>query len=352
VSAACRASPRSGGGGSAGGGRRTLRSRLRAHGEGRLPDEGSGTIWVMGLMAVIWLVAITTMVAGGVRAARHRAHASADGAALAAAAHAAEGPAVACRIAAAVATGTGARLTGCVLKTGPEVTGPEVTGPEVTGPEATGPDGLGHGRTGGAESGQSEMRKGALVPSALRDGELRDGGVWQGGSQQSGTGLGRTRQTETGRDRAGRPGVGQDGTGPAGPGQAGNGQGGGQLADVSVVVTYRGPAWLGALQIPARAIAAPVTLDPVGQVPPPIGHLPGPSPVTCAPDIRCTQRQYSERWFVRRVTSRTVCQTNTFVRHLPVKYPHQLGHIRCRKRRGTSGRFGISDGRPELTALD
>jgi hypothetical protein len=129
-------------------------------------------------MAVIWLVAVTTMVAGGVRAARHRAHAAADSAALAAASHAAEGSAVACRIAAAVAAGTGARLTGCVLRA----------------PSAEGTDG-GGGRWGGG-----------------------------GGGGEIGAAVG-------------------------------------QVAEVSAVVIYRGPGWLGgALRIPARASAAPVTL--------------------------------------------------------------------------------------------
>jgi secretion/DNA translocation related TadE-like protein len=146
-------------------------------------DQGSGTVWMVALMAVIWLAAIGTMVAGGVRAARHRAHAAADGAALAAAARAAEGPAVACRIAAVVATGTGARVTRCTL-------------------------GIGGGLDG---TGWSE-------------------------------GVGRSK-----------------------------GAGSGQTADVSVVVIYRGPAWLGTLRIPARASAGPAMTDPNGHASPPTG---------------------------------------------------------------------------------
>jgi secretion/DNA translocation related TadE-like protein len=134
-------------------------------------------------MAVIWLTAMTTMVAGGVRAARHRAHAAADGAALAAASRAAEGVAVACRIAATVATGTGARLTACTLEAGPGQTGTGGTGTGRTGTGRTGEDGTGGRR---------------IVPD------------------------------------------------------------GGQIADVSVIVIYRGPGWLGAVRIPARARAAPV----------------------------------------------------------------------------------------------
>jgi hypothetical protein len=142
-------------------------------------------------MAVIWLVATTTMVAGGVRAARHRAHAAADGAALAAAARAAEGSAVACRIAAAVATGTGARLTACTLQAY-------------------------QGRSRREGAARVGPRDDAVQDAIARDGTARDG---------------------TARD-------------------------GGQMADVSVVVTYRGVAWLGSLRIPARARAAPATLGP------------------------------------------------------------------------------------------
>jgi secretion/DNA translocation related TadE-like protein len=169
---------------------------------GLMTDRGSGTVWVVGLMAVIWLVAVTTMVAGGVRAARHRAHAAADGAALAAAAHASQGPAAACRIAAAVAAGTGARLTGCVL-------------------------------------------------------------------------------------RAQGDGAGPGGMGPGGMGFGGIGGGGDQLADVSVVVAYRGPVWLGTLRIPARARAAPTRSQSrrSGRIPwgdplqrPHLSGVPSPSP--------------------------------------------------------------------------
>ncbi|MGI8334985.1 Rv3654c family TadE-like protein [Actinomadura scrupuli] len=234
MSAAHRLSSRRFGGGPVGGDRRTLRShRGRRHGrrESRRPDEGSGTIWVVGLMALIWLVAITTMVAGGVRAARHRAHAAADGAALAAAAHAAEGPAVACRIAATVAAGTGARLTGCVVR---------------------------------------------VVPGAGSNRLVQDG-YRRRGLSQHGTGPDGLEPGARGGYR--RRGLGQHGTGPGaqgGPGPLGlqrNGPryGGGWLADVSVVATYRGPAWPVTLRIPARARAAPVAVDATGPAPLPPG---------------------------------------------------------------------------------
>lgn len=78
-------------------------------------DRGSGTIWTLALIGLIWSVAAMAMTVGGVRAARHRAYAAADLAALAAASHAADGPRSACRLAARIARGSGGRLRGCVL---------------------------------------------------------------------------------------------------------------------------------------------------------------------------------------------------------------------------------------------
>ena len=91
-------------------------------------DRGSGTILVVSLMGVIWLVAVTLMTAGGVRAARHRAYAAADMAALAAAERAREGPSTACRSAAEVAHDMGARLTRCALSRLPQTNNSPATG--------------------------------------------------------------------------------------------------------------------------------------------------------------------------------------------------------------------------------
>ena len=102
-----------------------LYCRLRAA-RGRGADRGSGTILVVSLMGVIWLVAVTLMTAGGVRAARHRAHAAADMAALAAAERALGGQPDACRSAAKVARDMGVQLTRCVLSDGPSTSGTEV----------------------------------------------------------------------------------------------------------------------------------------------------------------------------------------------------------------------------------
>jgi secretion/DNA translocation related TadE-like protein len=71
---------------------------------------------MIALIAVVWVVAMVAMSAGGVRAARHRAQAAADLAALAAASHARDGSARACGVAATVARAAHARLINCALR--------------------------------------------------------------------------------------------------------------------------------------------------------------------------------------------------------------------------------------------
>jgi secretion/DNA translocation related TadE-like protein len=110
-------------------GARSCRARLKAQERGGLGtrpgrlcrealrrDRGSGTVWMIALMAVVWVVAVVAMSAGGVRAARHRAYAAADLAALAAASHAMDGSVRACGVAAAIARAAHARLTRCALR--------------------------------------------------------------------------------------------------------------------------------------------------------------------------------------------------------------------------------------------
>jgi secretion/DNA translocation related TadE-like protein len=79
-------------------------------------DRGSGTVWTIALMALVWLMAVVAMTAGGVRSARHRAHAAADSAALAAASRALDGPTRACAVATAVTRAARGRLTRCALR--------------------------------------------------------------------------------------------------------------------------------------------------------------------------------------------------------------------------------------------
>jgi secretion/DNA translocation related TadE-like protein len=99
------------------GGRRQWALRCRLPGTAHGPvDRGSGTVWMVALMALVWVVAVAAMTVGGARAARHRAHAAADLAALAAASHVTEGPSRACAVAASVARSMRGRLTACALR--------------------------------------------------------------------------------------------------------------------------------------------------------------------------------------------------------------------------------------------
>jgi secretion/DNA translocation related TadE-like protein len=78
-------------------------------------DRGSATLWMLALIGLIWSVATMAMAVGGARAARHRAYAAADLAALAAASHFAEGAGSACELAGRIARGSGGRLRQCVF---------------------------------------------------------------------------------------------------------------------------------------------------------------------------------------------------------------------------------------------
>lgn len=94
---------------------RTIESACRSV-ETEPGDRGSGTVWTVALIGAVWTVAAMAMVVGGARAARHRAHAAADLAALAAAAHVAEGSERACLLAARVARDSQARLHQCEVR--------------------------------------------------------------------------------------------------------------------------------------------------------------------------------------------------------------------------------------------
>lgn len=78
-------------------------------------DRGGATVWTLtaGLVAV--LIAMTVAAASAAAVARHRAQAAADLAALAGAARAVEGEAIACARAVEIARANGARLESCRL---------------------------------------------------------------------------------------------------------------------------------------------------------------------------------------------------------------------------------------------
>ncbi|GAA3961392.1 hypothetical protein GCM10023085_49780 [Actinomadura viridis] len=73
-------------------------------------------MWVVAFMALVWLVGGVAMSVGAVRAARHRADAAADLAALGAAARVSQGAEAACRVAAEIVAESGGRLAGCRLR--------------------------------------------------------------------------------------------------------------------------------------------------------------------------------------------------------------------------------------------
>lgn len=76
-------------------------------------DAGSGTVWVLVLMALLGTVCVVVLGLGGVTAARHRTATAADLAALAAAARLPLDPDAACPAARRVAEAHGARLVSC-----------------------------------------------------------------------------------------------------------------------------------------------------------------------------------------------------------------------------------------------
>lgn len=76
--------------------------------------RGSATIWVLAMATALWTVAVGAMLVGQARAARHRAGAVADLAALAGASRTRAG--TPCKPAAAVARVNGGGLVTCVVR--------------------------------------------------------------------------------------------------------------------------------------------------------------------------------------------------------------------------------------------
>jgi secretion/DNA translocation related TadE-like protein len=78
-------------------------------------DRGSATVWSLGLTAVLLAVFAAVLLMDQAVVARHRAGAAADLAALAAADHALDGEAAACRLAVRVASAQGAAVLDCAI---------------------------------------------------------------------------------------------------------------------------------------------------------------------------------------------------------------------------------------------
>lgn len=76
-------------------------------------EVGSGTVWVLTMVVLVWFLGGATLLAAVVTTERHRAAAAADLAALAAADRVLEGAGAACGTAAFVADAQGSRLVSC-----------------------------------------------------------------------------------------------------------------------------------------------------------------------------------------------------------------------------------------------
>ncbi|MEV8636727.1 Rv3654c family TadE-like protein [Streptosporangium sp. NPDC051023] len=78
-------------------------------------DRGAATVWMVGFMALIFVVASAIVLAGTARVARHRARSAADLSALAAARLAFADPRRGCAEASLSAVGNGTRLMRCSI---------------------------------------------------------------------------------------------------------------------------------------------------------------------------------------------------------------------------------------------
>ncbi|ETK34428.1 Rv3654c family TadE-like protein [Microbispora sp. ATCC PTA-5024] len=82
------------------------------------PDRGAATIWMVALMAMIWMSAMVVVHVGVARVARHRAQNAADLSALAAASWAIARPEDACEHAGDIAAANGAEVVSCAVSGG------------------------------------------------------------------------------------------------------------------------------------------------------------------------------------------------------------------------------------------
>jgi secretion/DNA translocation related TadE-like protein len=98
---------------------------------GRKGDQGVATVWSAAAVAVLIMVLVGALDVVGAVAARHRAEAAADLAALTAAAQAARGTTMACARAADVAAGSGGRVVLCRLQGWEAVVEVELAAPTV-----------------------------------------------------------------------------------------------------------------------------------------------------------------------------------------------------------------------------
>ncbi|MGH3342160.1 MAG: Rv3654c family TadE-like protein [Carbonactinosporaceae bacterium] len=88
----------------------------RGAGPRRSADAGSGTVWVLLLVSVVWAVGTFTLALGQALSARHRAGGAADLAALAAAERVVDGRSQACGAAERVVRANDAHLVACAIQ--------------------------------------------------------------------------------------------------------------------------------------------------------------------------------------------------------------------------------------------
>ncbi|WP_405143523.1 Rv3654c family TadE-like protein [Sphaerisporangium viridialbum] len=81
-------------------------------------DRGAASVWVLGVMVLIWFLAAAFLLVGAARTAHHRAQSAADLSALAAAVQALAAPEKACRRARELAEANQASIRRCVVRAG------------------------------------------------------------------------------------------------------------------------------------------------------------------------------------------------------------------------------------------
>ena len=96
-------------------------------------DEGSGSVWMLGIGAALLVLLVAVATAGGVVVARHRAETAADLGALAGAARAVDGTQAACATADRIVTANGGSLVSCRVEALDLIITAEVRGPRGWG---------------------------------------------------------------------------------------------------------------------------------------------------------------------------------------------------------------------------
>ena len=152
-------------------------------------ELGSGSVYVLALMAVVVLTGLAALTVGTALVVRHRAAAAADLSAISAATHAFEGDVAACRNAAQVAAAQSARLASCRISGSVATVTVQVSLP---GPLARLGAATGHARAGPAavapSGGAGDGAEAAAGPLRARDEDPRPERCVAGGRSGEGGG--------------------------------------------------------------------------------------------------------------------------------------------------------------------